>query len=71
MIQKEEYKQARETVEKYEKQLNLSVVSGSTCWIMHRTTDNLIFVTTDEDYAKRQYESGDYIMRQSQIYDPM
>jgi len=71
MIQKEEYKQARETVEKYEKQLNLSVVSGSTCWIMHRTTDNLIFVTTDEDYAKRQYESGDYIMRQSQIFDPM
>jgi len=29
MIQKEEYKQARETVNEYEKQLNLSVVSGS------------------------------------------
>jgi len=71
VIQKEEYKQARETVENYEKQLNLSDVSGSPCWIMHRTTDNLIFVTTDEDYAKRQYESGDYIMKQSQIFDPM
>ena len=71
MIQKEKYKQAREKVNKYEKQLNLSVVSGSTCWIMHRTTDDLIFVTTDEEYAKRQYESGDYIMRQSKIFDPL
>ena len=69
MIQKEEYKQARETIKKYEKQLNLSVVSGSTCWIMHRTTDDLIFVTTDEEYANRQYESGEYIMRQSKIID--
>jgi lactam utilization protein B len=71
MIQKEEYKQARKTVNEYEKQLNLSVVSGSTCWIMHRTTDNFIFVTTDEEYANRQYESGDYTLRQSQIFDPM
>lgn len=71
MATKEEYKQARETVKEYEKQLDLSVVSGSTCWIMHRTTDDLIFVTTDEEYAKRQYESGEYTMRQSQIFDPM
>ena len=71
MIQKEEYKQARKTVNEYEKQLNLSVVSGSTCWIMHRTADDLIFVTTDEEYAKRQYESGDYVMRQSTIFDPL
>jgi lactam utilization protein B len=70
MIQKEEYKQARKTVNEYEKQLNLSVVSGITCWIMHRTNDNLIFVTTDEEYANRQYETGEYIMRQSQIFDP-
>jgi lactam utilization protein B len=71
MIQKEEYKQARKTVNKYEKQLNLSVVSGSTCWIMRRTTDNLIFVTTDEEYANRQYETGEYTMRKSRIFDPM
>jgi hypothetical protein len=53
------------------KALNIPVVSGSTCWIMHRTTDDLIFVTTDEEYAKRQYESGDYVMRQSTIFDPL
>ncbi len=71
MIQKEKYKQARKTVNEYEKQFNLSIVSGSTCWIMHRTIDDLIFVTTDEEYAKRQYETGEYIMRQSRIFDPL
>ncbi|MCK9320225.1 hypothetical protein [Methanoculleus sp.] len=71
MIQKEEYKQARDTVNEYEKQLDLSVVSGSTCWILRRTTDDLIFVTTDEDYAKRQYETGDYVIRKSKIFDPL
>lgn len=50
---------------------DISNVNGSTCWIMHRTADDLIFVTTDEDNTKKLYESGDYIMRQSQIFDPM
>ncbi len=71
MIKKEQYKQARETVNEYEKQMDLSVVNGSTCWIMHRTTDNLIYVTTDEEYANRQYKSGDYIIKQSQIFNPL
>ena len=71
MIQKEEYKQARETVNEYEMQLKLSVVSGITCWIMHRTDDDLIFVTTDKQYAERLYEGGGYIMRESEILDPM
>ena len=70
MIEKDDYIKARETVENYEKQLDLSLVSSSTCYIMHRTTDDLIFVTTDKDYAERLYSSGDYIMRISQLFNP-
>lgn len=62
MILKNEYKKAKEIVKKYEKQLELSIVQGKTCYILQRTTDNLIFVTTDENYANRFYDSGDYIM---------
>jgi hypothetical protein len=70
MIQKDDYIKARETVVEYEKQLDLSLVSSSTCYIMNRTTDNLIFVTTDKEYADRLYESGEYIMRTSQLFNP-
>jgi heterodisulfide reductase subunit B len=69
MIQKDDYIKAKETVVEYEKQLNLSLVSCSTCYIMNRTTDNLIFVTTDKEYADKLYESGDYIMRISQLFN--
>jgi hypothetical protein len=40
------------------------------CYIMHRTTDDLIFVTTDKDYAEKLYSSGDYIMRISRLFNP-
>ncbi len=69
MIEKDDYIKARKTVENYEKQLDLSLVS-STCYIMHRTTDDLIFVTTDKDYAERLYHDGDYIMKISQLFNP-
>ena len=71
MIQKDDYIKARETVVEYEKQLDLSLVNSSiTCYIMHRTTDNFIFVTTDNEYADRLYESGDYTMRISRLFNP-
>jgi len=70
MIQKDDYIKARETVVEYEKQLDLSLASSSTCYIIHRTDDDLIFVTTDKEYADRLYESGEYIMRISQLFNP-
>jgi len=70
MIKKDDYIKARETVVEYEKQLDLSLVSSSTCYIMHRTTDDLLFVTTDKEYADRLYKGGDYIMRISQLFNP-
>ena len=71
MIKKKDYLQARNTVVEYEKQLDLSVVSGSTCYIMHRTEDELVFVVTDKDYVDRLYNSGEYIMIVSKLYNPM
>lgn len=70
MIPKDEYIKARQTVTEYQKQLDLSIVSNITCYIMHRTTDSLIFVTTDKEYADRLYEDGGYIMRISQLFNP-
>lgn len=65
MIKRNDYIKAREVVAKYEEQLDLSLVSSSAleCYIMHRTTDDLIFVLIDKDYANRLYKSGDYVMK--------
>ena len=68
MILKNEYKKAKEIVKEYEKQLDLSIVQGKTCYILQRTTDNLIFVTTNKNYANGFYNSGDYIMLISTLH---
>ena len=49
---------------------NMSEKEHIECFIMHRTDDDLIFVTTDENYANKLYESGDYTMTKSQILNP-
>lgn len=68
MILKDDYKKAKEIVKEYQKQLDLSIFQGKTCYILQRTTDNLIFVTTDKDYANGFYNSGNYIMLISTLH---
>ena len=67
MITEQSYLEAKRLIAEYEKQLDLSLSSSRTCYIMNRTTDNLIFVTIDKEYADRLYESGEYIMLTSQL----
>ena len=43
---------------------------SNTCWIMHKISVDMTFVTTNEDYAKKLYDSGEYHMRESKIFNP-
>jgi hypothetical protein len=68
-ISREDYLKAKEKIIEYEKQLDL--FNGNiTCYLMHRTKDNLIFVTVDKEYADRLYSGGEYIMKVSQLVNP-
>ncbi len=67
-ITKTDYEEALEKVLEYEKQLTISD-KGVECYIMHRTSDHSVFVTTNEEFAKRCYDTNDYIMRVSMLYE--
>lgn len=55
----------------YEKQLDLFLITNNkTCYIMKRTADDCMFVTLDKELADNLYESGEYIMRISQLFNP-
>jgi hypothetical protein len=64
MIEKDDYIKAKEIVAEYQKQIVESFIE---CYIMKRTTDDFMFVTTDKEYL---YRSGEYIMKISQLSNP-
>jgi hypothetical protein len=67
MIKKDDYIKAKEIVAEYQKQIVESFIE---CYIMKRTTDDFMFVTTDKEYADYLYRSGEYIMKISQLSNP-
>jgi peptide subunit release factor 1 (eRF1) len=67
-ISKEDYLKAKKIITEYYKQLESK--SNCTCYIMHRTKDNLMFVTTDKEYADELYKSGEFVMRESRLVNP-
>ena len=67
-ITPEEYKKAKEVVNIYQKQILES--EGTPCWILS-DTNHLHIVVLNEENAKNLYDTGNYIMIKSQLYESL
>ena len=75
-ITNDDYKKALEVIALYEKQMN--AVEAKPCWILidkYPSSESDIppfsFATTDENYANRAYDTGNYqCMRKTELINP-
>jgi hypothetical protein len=67
MVNKKDYEEAKEIIKKYEEQLKND--DGKRCFIL-TSKGSEVFVTLDEEWAKRVYADGQHMMIESKIVNP-
>ena len=71
MISKDKYSKAKDLVLKYEEELRMG--NGVECFILKKenpVANSHIFVTTNEEFAEKTYDTGDYVLIKSVMINP-